>query len=314
MTRNLHLPVLRDQLDPLDRPVTVGDCRGGVRPCPWVSCRFNLLIDVLDDGSIVINAPSKRLAGADRTIADKHEFDHDAVWFVEVRLPDRAQLSGESVPQIFALGPMGSARRAREIAKAWEAEIAAEISSEIEARVARAKKRVTKIMAQAHVKARAITSKVKDGDEALVSAAKVRAGARVAKARARAARIMAEAREKPEITKIHRKLPDHLRLVGGVREGALDSKFLDEAEDAIDYWFDDEERSASIRSCLLDEVAKSRAAARAVIDEERLLEEISGVLFVSRERVRQIESMAFEHLAGELAKHGLSVADLLEYD
>lgn len=58
-----HLPVIR--------PRTVGDCRQGPRPCPHVGCRFNLLIDVLDDGSIVINAKYRRPEGALRVIAPK---------------------------------------------------------------------------------------------------------------------------------------------------------------------------------------------------------------------------------------------------
>lgn len=28
------------------RPLTRGDCEGGERPCPWVSCRYHLLLDV----------------------------------------------------------------------------------------------------------------------------------------------------------------------------------------------------------------------------------------------------------------------------
>lgn len=27
------------------RPKTRGDCKGGIRPCPFVSCRFNLYLD-----------------------------------------------------------------------------------------------------------------------------------------------------------------------------------------------------------------------------------------------------------------------------
>lgn len=31
---------------PLARPVTRADCQDGPRPCPWVSCRYHLAIDV----------------------------------------------------------------------------------------------------------------------------------------------------------------------------------------------------------------------------------------------------------------------------
>lgn len=39
-----------------ERPRTRGDCEGRPRPCPWVGCRHNLLIDVTPAGSIVLNA------------------------------------------------------------------------------------------------------------------------------------------------------------------------------------------------------------------------------------------------------------------
>ena len=38
-----------------DRPRTRGDCAGGPRPCPWASCRFNLLLEVTPEtGRIVL--------------------------------------------------------------------------------------------------------------------------------------------------------------------------------------------------------------------------------------------------------------------
>lgn len=47
-----HLRVV----DP-DRPVTRGDCVNGPRPCPWVSCRYHLYLDVRVSGSIKFNHP-----------------------------------------------------------------------------------------------------------------------------------------------------------------------------------------------------------------------------------------------------------------
>ncbi len=41
---------------PVSRPLTRGDCRDVPRPCPFVSCRFNLLIDVNAHGAIRFNA------------------------------------------------------------------------------------------------------------------------------------------------------------------------------------------------------------------------------------------------------------------
>ena len=63
-----HLPVV--QLAPLpplpDRPVTRKDClQGGIneeRPCPWVSCKFHLAIDVKYDDIAGKLRPSDRLS------------------------------------------------------------------------------------------------------------------------------------------------------------------------------------------------------------------------------------------------------------
>ena len=37
-----------------ERPKTRGDCQGGIRPCPWVSCRFHLYLDVNATGSLTL--------------------------------------------------------------------------------------------------------------------------------------------------------------------------------------------------------------------------------------------------------------------
>jgi hypothetical protein len=40
------------------RPRTRGECRDGVRPCPWVGCRHHLYLEVnAETGSIKINFP-----------------------------------------------------------------------------------------------------------------------------------------------------------------------------------------------------------------------------------------------------------------
>jgi hypothetical protein len=41
----------------VQRPATRGDCQGGPRPCPFVSCRHHLYLDVLPSGSIKLNRP-----------------------------------------------------------------------------------------------------------------------------------------------------------------------------------------------------------------------------------------------------------------
>lgn len=42
-----------------DRPKTRADCASGPRPCPWVSCRHHLYLDVGAGGSVKINHPGK---------------------------------------------------------------------------------------------------------------------------------------------------------------------------------------------------------------------------------------------------------------
>jgi hypothetical protein len=46
MVRAIHLRVL---------PETRGECRGGARPCPMVSCRYHLLLDVAEDGRLFVS-------------------------------------------------------------------------------------------------------------------------------------------------------------------------------------------------------------------------------------------------------------------
>lgn len=66
--RKLELDVRLDAGDPelvgwvgeLDsgRPRSRGECRGGIRPCPFVSCRHHLYLDVNpENGSIKFNFP-----------------------------------------------------------------------------------------------------------------------------------------------------------------------------------------------------------------------------------------------------------------
>lgn len=81
----MRLPVLDEAL--FARPRTVGDCRKGPRPCPRVGCRFNLLVDVLPDGSLLLNAryPSAPV-GAARVIPPKHDVDERALDEIEAMI------------------------------------------------------------------------------------------------------------------------------------------------------------------------------------------------------------------------------------
>lgn len=57
-----HLRIVPEQAtepgtEPPERPRTRGECRDGPRPCPWVSCRHHLYLDVTDAGGLKLNRP-----------------------------------------------------------------------------------------------------------------------------------------------------------------------------------------------------------------------------------------------------------------
>jgi len=49
-------------LTPADRPKTRADCANIPRPCPFVSCRHHLYLDVLDNGYLKIRFPDTELS------------------------------------------------------------------------------------------------------------------------------------------------------------------------------------------------------------------------------------------------------------
>lgn len=49
-----------------DRPKTRGDCVDGARPCPWVSCRHHLFLEIRDRGFVIPNFPTLEEAHAVR--------------------------------------------------------------------------------------------------------------------------------------------------------------------------------------------------------------------------------------------------------
>lgn len=50
-----------------ERPKTRADCEGGPRPCPFVSCRHHLYLDVTAVGSIHLNFPDKEVWELERS-------------------------------------------------------------------------------------------------------------------------------------------------------------------------------------------------------------------------------------------------------
>lgn len=52
------------------RPIVRGDCSDGFRPCPWVSCKYHLMLSVNpESGAITMNFPDKELWDLDETCA-----------------------------------------------------------------------------------------------------------------------------------------------------------------------------------------------------------------------------------------------------
>ncbi len=44
-----------------NRPATRADCQGGERPCPFLSCRYHLYLDINEYGGIRLNFPDIEL-------------------------------------------------------------------------------------------------------------------------------------------------------------------------------------------------------------------------------------------------------------
>ena len=52
------------------RPQTRGECAHAVRPCPWVSCKYHLYLDVNPEkGSIKVNFPDREVWEMEETCA-----------------------------------------------------------------------------------------------------------------------------------------------------------------------------------------------------------------------------------------------------
>lgn len=42
----------------INKPIKRSQCKNGIRPCPYISCKYNLYIDVMYNGSIKYNFPN----------------------------------------------------------------------------------------------------------------------------------------------------------------------------------------------------------------------------------------------------------------
>lgn len=54
-SRRKRLDVVEEYPDDVQRPQTRGECANGPRPCPWVSCRWHLAVEVTDIGSLRVD-------------------------------------------------------------------------------------------------------------------------------------------------------------------------------------------------------------------------------------------------------------------
>ena len=74
----------RKRVTKLRRPRERAECKGGERPCPWVSCRYHLYLDVnVTTGSIKFNFPDRELWEMEQScaldLADRGELTFEEV-------------------------------------------------------------------------------------------------------------------------------------------------------------------------------------------------------------------------------------------
>ncbi len=83
--------------DDIERPLTRGDCVDGVRPCPWVSCRHHLYLDVLPKtGALKHNFPDLEVS----EMAESCSLDHADARAELERVGELMNLTHEAVRQI----------------------------------------------------------------------------------------------------------------------------------------------------------------------------------------------------------------------
>jgi hypothetical protein len=98
------------------RPKILADCETGIGPCPWVSCRYNLFIDVVpvpgrpDRPPIVkLTWPGREIDSVGETcalrVAARRGLTHDAVGALMNLTPQRAeQLESIALANLLAAG------------------------------------------------------------------------------------------------------------------------------------------------------------------------------------------------------------------
>lgn len=104
------------------RPKTRAECVGGPRPCPFVSCKYHLYLDVSRKGSIKLNFPDKEVEEMQEScaldVADRGEANLDEVGVImnltyervrqlEMSAMEKLKESASSLKQHVADGPSG---------------------------------------------------------------------------------------------------------------------------------------------------------------------------------------------------------------
>lgn len=82
-TKTRYLPVIADDDSNDDRPKTRAECVNAERPCPWVSCRYHLYLEVNSIGRIRVMFSGKDVDEIPEScaldVADKGEHSLDGV-------------------------------------------------------------------------------------------------------------------------------------------------------------------------------------------------------------------------------------------
>lgn len=97
-----RLDIVRSPLTP-ERPTNRSQCRDGSRPCPFVSCRYHLYLDVQRDGSLKIHFKDREVDEIPQTCAlDVADAGSDGkVWTLQ-QCGELFNVSRERIRQIEA--------------------------------------------------------------------------------------------------------------------------------------------------------------------------------------------------------------------
>ncbi len=88
MPPNLNAVDLYNPLSISEKPIHRGDCLDGQRPCPYVSCKYNLYLDINSDtGSIKFNFPD----------LDVHELSETCALDIADRGGETLEMVGDAI-------------------------------------------------------------------------------------------------------------------------------------------------------------------------------------------------------------------------